>query len=211
MPELIGIMDTCFCCLITWLEGHSLAQTVFTCLYIHNPDFIEDPAMKAFALGILKICDIAREKVNKAAVFEEVRFYKITILEAHWPPYSLGVYVILWFTSLSTWIVKSCPTNCLLLYKDWFVRPSLIVLFIVFKIWHCSQENIPQYPSPGNSIKGATWSRIKDCAFGTPVSHAGGPEFKSHFYSEFQLLLMSTLEAVAVAHVAVGLLPLWET
>ncbi|XP_036594155.1 N-alpha-acetyltransferase 35, NatC auxiliary subunit isoform X3 [Trichosurus vulpecula] len=71
LPELIGIMDTCFCCLITWLEGHSLAQTVFTCLYIHNPDFIEDPAMKAFALGILKICDIAREKVNKAAVFEE--------------------------------------------------------------------------------------------------------------------------------------------
>lgn len=58
---------------ITWLEGHSLAQTVFTCLYIHNPDFIEDPAMKAFALGILKICDIAREKVNKAAVFEEVK------------------------------------------------------------------------------------------------------------------------------------------
>lgn len=57
---------------ITWLEGHSLAQTVFTCLYVHNPDFIEDPAMKAFALGILKICDIAREKVNKAAVFEEV-------------------------------------------------------------------------------------------------------------------------------------------
>jgi hypothetical protein len=46
---------------------------VFTCLYIHNPDFIEDPAMKAFALGILKICDIAREKVNKAAVFEEVK------------------------------------------------------------------------------------------------------------------------------------------
>uniref|UniRef100_F7FQU5 N-alpha-acetyltransferase 35, NatC auxiliary subunit n=1 Tax=Ornithorhynchus anatinus TaxID=9258 RepID=F7FQU5_ORNAN len=71
LPELIGIMDTCFCCLITWLEGHSLAQTVFTCLYIHNPDFIDDPAMKAFALGVLKICDIAREKVNKAAVFEE--------------------------------------------------------------------------------------------------------------------------------------------
>uniref|UniRef100_A0A674A7H2 N-alpha-acetyltransferase 35, NatC auxiliary subunit n=1 Tax=Salmo trutta TaxID=8032 RepID=A0A674A7H2_SALTR len=72
LPELIGIMDTCFCCLITWLEGHSLAQTVFTCLYVHNPDLIEDPALKAFTLGILKVCDIAREKVNKAAVFEEV-------------------------------------------------------------------------------------------------------------------------------------------
>lgn len=57
---------------ITWLEGHSLAQTVFTCLYVHSPDLIEDPALKAFALGILKVCDIAREKVNKAAVFEEV-------------------------------------------------------------------------------------------------------------------------------------------
>uniref|UniRef100_A0A672IU98 N-alpha-acetyltransferase 35, NatC auxiliary subunit n=1 Tax=Salarias fasciatus TaxID=181472 RepID=A0A672IU98_SALFA len=72
LPELIGIIDTCFCCLITWLEGHSLAQTVFTCLYVHNPDLIEEPALKAFALGMLKVCDIAREKVNKAAVFEEV-------------------------------------------------------------------------------------------------------------------------------------------
>ncbi|XP_077456300.1 N-alpha-acetyltransferase 35, NatC auxiliary subunit [Stigmatopora argus] len=78
LPELIGIMDTCFCCLITWLEGHSLAQTVFTCLYIHNPDLIEEPALKAFALGILKICDIAREKVNKAAVFEEEDFQAMT-------------------------------------------------------------------------------------------------------------------------------------
>uniref|UniRef100_A0AAY4BH57 N-alpha-acetyltransferase 35, NatC auxiliary subunit n=1 Tax=Denticeps clupeoides TaxID=299321 RepID=A0AAY4BH57_9TELE len=71
LPELIGIMDTCFCCVITWLEGHSLAQTVFTCLYVHNPDLILDPVLKAFALGVLKVCDIAREKVNKAAVFEE--------------------------------------------------------------------------------------------------------------------------------------------
>uniref|UniRef100_A0A6I8S8L0 N-alpha-acetyltransferase 35, NatC auxiliary subunit n=1 Tax=Xenopus tropicalis TaxID=8364 RepID=A0A6I8S8L0_XENTR len=78
LPDLIGIMDTCFCCLITWLEGHSLAQTVFTCLYVHNPDLIEDPAMKAFALGILKICDIVREKVNKAAVFEEEDFQSMT-------------------------------------------------------------------------------------------------------------------------------------
>uniref|UniRef100_A0A4W4DW98 N-alpha-acetyltransferase 35, NatC auxiliary subunit n=1 Tax=Electrophorus electricus TaxID=8005 RepID=A0A4W4DW98_ELEEL len=75
LPELIGIVDTCFCCLITWLEGHSLAQTVFTCLYVHNPELILDPALKAFALGILKVCDIAREKVNKAAVFEEVTIF----------------------------------------------------------------------------------------------------------------------------------------
>uniref|UniRef100_A0A3P8VUS9 N-alpha-acetyltransferase 35, NatC auxiliary subunit n=1 Tax=Cynoglossus semilaevis TaxID=244447 RepID=A0A3P8VUS9_CYNSE len=78
LPELIGIIDTCFCCLITWLEGHSLAQTVFTCLYVHNPDLIEEPALKAFALGILKVCNIAQEKVNKAAVFEEEDFQAMT-------------------------------------------------------------------------------------------------------------------------------------
>uniref|UniRef100_A0A3Q3E8I4 N-alpha-acetyltransferase 35, NatC auxiliary subunit n=1 Tax=Labrus bergylta TaxID=56723 RepID=A0A3Q3E8I4_9LABR len=59
-------------------HGHSLAQTVFTCLYVHNPDLIEEPSLKAFALGILKVCDIAREKVNKAAVFEEEDFQAMT-------------------------------------------------------------------------------------------------------------------------------------
>uniref|UniRef100_A0A3Q3BPI5 N-alpha-acetyltransferase 35, NatC auxiliary subunit n=1 Tax=Kryptolebias marmoratus TaxID=37003 RepID=A0A3Q3BPI5_KRYMA len=76
LPELIGIIDTkprC-CCLF----GHSLAQTVFTCLYVHNPDLIEEPSLKAFALGLLKVCDIAREKVNKAAVFEEEDFQAMT-------------------------------------------------------------------------------------------------------------------------------------
>uniref|UniRef100_A0A669F5G3 N-alpha-acetyltransferase 35, NatC auxiliary subunit n=1 Tax=Oreochromis niloticus TaxID=8128 RepID=A0A669F5G3_ORENI len=64
---------------ITWLEGHSLAQTVFTCLYVHNPDLIEEPALKAFALGLLKVCDISREKVNKAAVFEEVSSFLLSV------------------------------------------------------------------------------------------------------------------------------------
>uniref|UniRef100_A0A8C9RM46 N-alpha-acetyltransferase 35, NatC auxiliary subunit n=1 Tax=Scleropages formosus TaxID=113540 RepID=A0A8C9RM46_SCLFO len=102
LPELIGIIDTCFCCLITWLEGHSLAQTVFTCLYVHNPDLIQDSAMKAFALGILKVCDIAREKVNKAAVFEEEDFQAMTygfkmannVTDLRVTEYSNAVYVL---------------------------------------------------------------------------------------------------------------------
>ena len=31
---------------VTWLDGHSLVQTVFTCLYMHNPFIIEDPCLK---------------------------------------------------------------------------------------------------------------------------------------------------------------------
>ncbi len=38
-PELvIGIVDESLGCLVTWLEGHSLVQTVFTNLYLHQPD-----------------------------------------------------------------------------------------------------------------------------------------------------------------------------
>ena len=35
-PTQVGIIDECLSCLVTWLEGHSLAQTVFTCLYLHQ-------------------------------------------------------------------------------------------------------------------------------------------------------------------------------
>ena len=56
----------------TWLEGHSLAQTVFTNLYTHNPDIIEDRCLKAFTLAVLKMVDIIKDKVIRAGVFEEV-------------------------------------------------------------------------------------------------------------------------------------------
>ncbi|EDL36662.1 mCG59291 [Mus musculus] len=55
LTELLGIMDTCFCCLITWLKGHSLTQTMFTCLYIHNLDFIEERSChESFCSGNLE-------------------------------------------------------------------------------------------------------------------------------------------------------------
>ncbi|KAL3227940.1 hypothetical protein MRX96_003877 [Rhipicephalus microplus] len=42
--EHIGIIDSTLACLVTWLEGHSLAQTVFTNLYLHKPHQVEDKA-----------------------------------------------------------------------------------------------------------------------------------------------------------------------
>lgn len=39
--DLIGIIDTTLACMLLWLEGHSLAQTVFTNLYLHKPYLIE--------------------------------------------------------------------------------------------------------------------------------------------------------------------------
>ncbi|XP_071481155.1 N-alpha-acetyltransferase 35, NatC auxiliary subunit-like [Diadema antillarum] len=76
--ELIGIMDTTFACMATWLEGHSLAQTVFTNLYTHNPELIDDRCLRAFSLVTLKLVECIKDKVMRAGVFEEEDFQSMT-------------------------------------------------------------------------------------------------------------------------------------
>jgi len=71
---LILVMDHCQACVLSWLDGQSLVQTVFTCLYLHNPLLIEDRCLKAFCIGILKLCDLIIEKIVKANVYEEEDF-----------------------------------------------------------------------------------------------------------------------------------------
>lgn len=72
--EMTGIIDDTLACLVTWLEGHSLAQTVFTNLYLHDPTLLEDCHIKAFSLCMLKLVDSVRDIVNRGAVFEEEDF-----------------------------------------------------------------------------------------------------------------------------------------
>jgi hypothetical protein len=33
-----------------WIKGNSLAQTLFTCLYLHKPELIVDPTLKVCSL-----------------------------------------------------------------------------------------------------------------------------------------------------------------
>lgn len=54
------------------MEGHSLAQTVFTNLYLHDPNLVEDPTLRAFCVCMLKIVDLIRDRINRAGVYEEV-------------------------------------------------------------------------------------------------------------------------------------------
>jgi len=39
---------------------------------MHNPYVVEDRALKAFSICLLKTVDIIRDRVNRASVFEEV-------------------------------------------------------------------------------------------------------------------------------------------
>ncbi|KAJ8951440.1 hypothetical protein NQ318_006869 [Aromia moschata] len=52
-------------CLVSWLEGHSLAQTVFINLYLHKPYMIEDRVLKAFCLSVYKLLEIIKDLVHK--------------------------------------------------------------------------------------------------------------------------------------------------
>lgn len=63
--ELIGIIDATMSCIVSWLEGHSLAQTVFTNLYLHQPHSILNKTLKAYCIAVYKLLDCIRECINK--------------------------------------------------------------------------------------------------------------------------------------------------
>ncbi|BES95699.1 unnamed protein product [Nesidiocoris tenuis] len=74
LKEQIGIMDTTWSCVVTWLDGHSLAQTVFTNLYLHKPHRLGDRSLKAFCVAIYKLIDLIKDFVARGLVFEEEDF-----------------------------------------------------------------------------------------------------------------------------------------
>lgn len=83
--EKIAIVDNTLCNLVTWLDGASLAQTLFTNLYLHDPAVIKDEYMKCFSIAILKITELMRNKILSACCYEEVglvffwNYYKNTL------------------------------------------------------------------------------------------------------------------------------------
>lgn len=72
--ELIGIFDALFSCLVSWLEGHSPAQTIFTCLYLHDTTHIQDKYLLSYCNGILKLTGVIRKFITSARVYEEEDF-----------------------------------------------------------------------------------------------------------------------------------------
>ena len=72
--ELLGIMDELKACFVTWLDGHSLVQSLFICYYCHDPYIVEDVVLKSLCIAMLKMVEIIRSNVTKAKVFEEEDF-----------------------------------------------------------------------------------------------------------------------------------------
>ncbi|CRK96643.1 CLUMA_CG010002, isoform A [Clunio marinus] len=72
--ELIGIFDSLFACLASWIQGTSIVQSILTCLYLHNTAAIEDKYLMSFCNGILKISRTISNFILRAGVYEEEDF-----------------------------------------------------------------------------------------------------------------------------------------
>lgn len=72
--ELIGIIDDTYSSMVTWLNGHSLAQTLFINVFLHNPMIICDKTLQTFCIVILKISDMIINFIVTAKICEEEDF-----------------------------------------------------------------------------------------------------------------------------------------
>jgi len=63
---------------VTWLEGHSLAQTVLTNLYLHQVDKVQCVLVKAVCVAVLKLVELVKDIIGKAGVYEEEDFQPLT-------------------------------------------------------------------------------------------------------------------------------------
>ncbi|CAG8530810.1 20672_t:CDS:10, partial [Racocetra persica] len=109
--QVLWIMDRLFICEMTWHTGHSLSQTLFTCMYLHYvPELVpelfssttdasnditdqntEAPiefvilVLKAYVMGTVKCCQLVLDEMSKGNVYEEEDFatnkYGISIYE----------------------------------------------------------------------------------------------------------------------------------
>ncbi|EDW02290.1 GH21912 [Drosophila grimshawi] len=72
--ELIGIFDALFACLVSWLEGNSMDQVLFTCLYLHAPSQIQDKPLRCFCIAVRNLIVVIKNIIILAAVNEEEDF-----------------------------------------------------------------------------------------------------------------------------------------
>jgi len=74
LPELLGIIDDTYACIATWLDGHSISQTIMTNLYLHDTEKIEDRCLRVYCQSALKLVEIMDRMVGLVYCIEEEDF-----------------------------------------------------------------------------------------------------------------------------------------
>lgn len=78
LSVLLGVMDELLTSFVNWLTGDTLAQTVFTCMYMHCIPIIEDSRLSLFCEGLRRIICGLRQLILTMPVFEEEDFSPLT-------------------------------------------------------------------------------------------------------------------------------------
>lgn len=77
-PQLIDVMDHLLACEATWHRGHSLAQTVFSCLYLLDLDRTSPNALLySYCKTIRAVCNLARNVVATIHSNEEEDLFTV--------------------------------------------------------------------------------------------------------------------------------------
>ncbi|KAL5288863.1 NAA35 family protein [Megaselia abdita] len=109
--ELIGVFDALYSCVVSWLEGLSLDQILFTCLYLHNPMAIEDKSLKVFCIAIRKLVTLINQCIAQCNVNEEEDFQLFVSSNYNFFPYMQNTKIIQSLKEAEDDLVKKAKTQ----------------------------------------------------------------------------------------------------
>lgn len=72
--QIILLMDQVFQSEICFYSGQNLIQTIFTCLYIHDLQKLNNPYLLVYFYATLKSCSLMREMVLSTDIVDEEDF-----------------------------------------------------------------------------------------------------------------------------------------
>eukprot|EP00668_Euglena_longa_P000415 GGOE01000531.1.p1 GENE.GGOE01000531.1~~GGOE01000531.1.p1 ORF type:complete len:730 (+),score=240.76 GGOE01000531.1:160-2190(+) len=75
--QAVEIMDQLLAAEFTWFSGYALPQTLYTCIYVHQPSLLHHEALDAYLKAVLKGCAVTCAAVNRADIREDEEFIPV--------------------------------------------------------------------------------------------------------------------------------------
>lgn len=77
--EILGVADELLSLVTTWLSGHTLAQTVYTCIFFHDMSRVRHPGVRCLLLVVGSVVELMRTALLHAKVYVEDDHQCLTI------------------------------------------------------------------------------------------------------------------------------------
>ncbi|EKX36279.1 hypothetical protein GUITHDRAFT_145852 [Guillardia theta CCMP2712] len=77
LETMVALSDKMLALEMTWVRGTGFfprPRSVFTCLYCHRPDEIQNQSLRLYCQALLKSCELVKKAVSRANVYEEEDF-----------------------------------------------------------------------------------------------------------------------------------------